>query len=249
MRLSTHKAITRAVAYAVGVRSGPLLDALLRGVEEPDRNPEEELQARVSRRGNVYFTTRRVRHHTIGNRGRTMKRLWKARKCWLKGKPIEAAFHLGYALHYIQDTCVSAGNHEADEAQMRSIPVPVQAIDAAAAAVKPSPSFLEQTLRRIAPSPPQLAVENASVASAFAAAAVFAPEEPPSALVEAVEAKRPKHRLLTLSAAVSALAGIALAFTSIAASIPALAAALILYAMDGNYRKLQTERKWFSQRR
>ncbi|MBO3799398.1 MAG: hypothetical protein JTT13_11095 [Candidatus Brockarchaeota archaeon] len=67
---------------------------------------------------------------------------------------------------------MSAGNHEADEAQMRSIPVPVQAMDAAAAAAKPSPSFLEQALSRIGPSPPQLAVENASVASALAGIAL-----------------------------------------------------------------------------
>lgn len=248
MRLSTHKAITRAVACAVGVRGGPLLEAMLRGVEEPDRNPEEEIQARVSRRGNVYLTARRVRHHTAGNRGRIMKRLWKARRCWLKGRPAEAAFHLGYALHYIQDACVSADSHGEDEARMQGMPVPLQAIDAAAAAAKPSPSFLEQALSRIGPSQPRIALENASVASALAAAAVLAPPDPPSALVEAAEAGKPRHRLLVTLALSSALAGFAAASASIAASMLAFAAALAFYAMDGEYRKLRKELKWFSRR-
>jgi len=60
VKLRTHKALTKAAAYSVGIRGGPLLEALLRGVEEPDANPEEELRMKVSRRGNVYFVKRRA---------------------------------------------------------------------------------------------------------------------------------------------------------------------------------------------
>lgn len=246
MRLATHRAITRAVACAVGVSGGPVQEALLRGVEEPDRNPEEELRAKVSRRGNIYFVARRVRHHTVGNRGRIMRRLWKARKCLLKRRPAEAAFHLGYALHYIQDMCVGAGSHEADEAHLRSIPVPVEAIGAAVRAAKASPGFLEQVLSELRPSPPRLAIENASVASALAVAAVFSPERPPQNLVEAAEAEKPRHRMLVLLTAASALAGLASAPTAPPASAAAFAAAALFHIMDREYGRLRKELKWFS---
>lgn len=144
---------------------------MLDGVEEPDRSPEAELQAKVSRRGNVYLVVNRVRHHGV-NRNRIMRRLWHARRLWLDGKQFEAAWQLGYALHYIQDACIGGLNHASDEAEIRRIPIPVHVIEANAR--PPFISSLERAVAGLRPANPLKALENASAVSAMATVAVFA---------------------------------------------------------------------------
>jgi hypothetical protein len=222
-----------------------LLDSLLKGVVGPDLYPEEELKLRANRRGRAYLVKRRVRHHTVLNRRRIMQHLWKARRSWLEGKGVEAAYRLGWAMHYIQDMCVGGADHEASEAELRTLPIPLKLIDKAAAEMKPSPVLLESVVKRIGPSRGDSAITTASAASAIAAAAVFGPLNPPEDLEREVAGKRGQHVLSTVTAVVSVLTGLAAIQLAPTVSLLFFAAAACCYALDGDYRRLRKELKWF----
>lgn len=245
MRISTHRAITRAVAYALSIRGGPMLEAMLRGVEGPDRDPEREVEVRVGRRGGIYLTTRRVRHHTTENRHRIMGILWRSRRMLLEGRPIEAAYLLGRALHYAQDMFVPPWDHAGTEAASKLAPIPAWEVEEAAREALCSPSYIEYVLAHARPVDGPAALSEAAKASARIAAAVLGPADPPEELLEAERAERRSHLAKMLAAAASA----ALIIPSLILLPPAapllLAAAAASYAMDGRYRSIKKELKWF----
>jgi hypothetical protein len=246
LRVGTHRAMTRAAAHAAGLRDGPVLDAMLSGVASPDMRPEEEVQARVSRSGRVYFVRRRVRHHTVRNKGRMMRAFWRARKLWLRGKSVEAAYWLGYGLHYLQDSYVTARNHLREENEAWSAPIPLSLISSAAKSSKPSPSFIKRVVASAAPmGSGRAALESASVATALIIPAVLADAAPPSTLVEEYREMRGMHVVKTaLSAAFAAAAALALpAFPPL--SLILAGAAIAAYVSDGKYRAVKGELNWF----
>jgi len=246
LRVGTHRAITRAAAYATGLRGGPVLEAMLSGVAFPDIHPEEEVQARVSRSGRVYFVRRRIRHHTARNKGRVMRAFLKARKLWLRGKGVEAAYWLGYGLHYLQDSYVNPRNHLRDENEAWGTPLPLNLIANAAKSSNPSPSFVKQVIATAAPmGSGRLALENASVATALIIPAVLADAAPPSTLVEECREMRGMHIVKTALSAAFATAAL-LALPAFPLLSPILAgAAIAAYVSDGKYREVRGELNWF----
>jgi len=111
VRAQTHRKIARAVARILGVGDGPLLEAPVSGSVAPDACPERELAVKVARGGKLRFYMRNVRHHATANRGRIMRLIWEARRSWLRGDAVKAAYELGWALHYVQDMCMSPIGH------------------------------------------------------------------------------------------------------------------------------------------
>ena len=242
MKVSTHRAIARAVAYAIGMNNGQMLDALLKGVSDPDVYPESELHLRASAGGNIRVVSRRVKHHSTANRNRIMKHLWAARKAYLAGRMVEAAYRLGWAMHYIQDMCVAAWNHSAHENELRRTPIPVDIIDRAAC-LTVLPSDIQRALQAIGTQ--QTAMRDASAVSAAAAAAVFSRAVPPRQLVEELNAAKGKHRLLSGAAAALVFAGLLSLTASPILALGLFAAAMVSYGMDGKYRGLKKELEWF----
>ena len=88
------------------------------------------------------------------------------------------------------------------------------------------------------------ALTNASVASACIAAAVLGPSEPPIGLVEE-ERLRGRHVKCVSAAALLALLGAAAIAAFPPASIAFFAGALASYCLDGKYRRVRRELKWF----
>lgn len=238
MRINTHRAIAKAAACAVGLRGGPVLEALLKGVADPDYYPEEEIHRIARRRGRVYLVKRRVRHHTRENFGRIMRYIWRARRLWLEGRFIEAAYALGWAMHYTHDMCIHPLAHNS-ESKMRGIEVPLNLVTAAAASAECSPSFLERILFELRPSTLlEDAVADAAAVSASMLAATFGPANPPENLIE--ELRRRKSRHVAFILAVAASAGPLLVVLPIA-SLVLFIAAVAFYAADGK-RKLLKKR-------
>jgi len=244
MRASTHRAITAAVARALGV-GGRALEAMLKGSVDPDIYPEEEVKARVGRGGRVYFVRRRVRHHTAHNKPRIMRLIWRSRKMLLKGRLSEAAYLLGYALHYVQDAYIPSWNHAGLESTLKTIPIPIPEIRGAIMEALCSPSYVEGELKRIRPMSGEAALIEAARTSASIAAAVLGPTDPPQRLLEEERAERGPHLLRMLLAAASA----ALTITSLLSPSPLtlilIASSITFYIMDGKYRKIKKELKWF----
>jgi len=244
MRASTHRAITAAVARALGV-GGRALEAMLKGSVDPDIYPEEEVKARVGRGGRVYFVRRRVRHHTAHNKPRIMRLIWRSRKMLLKGRLNEAAYLLGYALHYVQDAYIPSWNHAGLESTLKTIPIPIPEIRGAIMEALCSPSYVEGELKRIRPMSGEAALIEAARTSASIAAAVLGPTDPPQRLLEEERAERGKHLFRMLLAILSA----ALTIPSLLAPSPATLilpiSALIFYIADGKYRRIKKELKWF----
>ena len=245
MRAQTHRKIARAVACVLGIGDGPLLEALVSGSVAPDACPERELAVRVTRGGRVRLYSRNVRHHTTANRGRIMRFIWDARRSWLRGDAVKAAYNLGWALHYVQDMCVSPVGHWESEVEAAGAPVPLGLMRAAAARARPSPSYVESVLLALGPLKGASALTNASVASACIAAAVLGPSEPPIGLVEEEEGLRGRHVKCVSAAALLALLGAAAIAAFPPASIAFFAGALASYCLDGKYRRVRRELKWF----
>ncbi|MEM4143972.1 MAG: hypothetical protein QW445_07545 [Candidatus Bathyarchaeia archaeon] len=245
MKIATHKAFVYAAARVAGV-DDYLTEYILRGVVAPDVYPEEELTARLSRSGNIYFTRRRVRHHTIMNRARIMKLIWRARKLYLKGKREEAAYWLGFALHYVHDMCISKDAHATVEAAMRQTPIPTQTIRDAVERAPRSPSFLHEIIDNLGPAAVNTAMANAAVATGSIVAAVFTDKEAPAIIEAEYKQKRPAHFIRLLIGAAAALTGIMAALNMqpviAAASAITLAAA---YIADAGYRQTKTEINWY----
>lgn len=244
MRASTHRAITAAVGRILGL-SGEPLEAMIKGSVDPDIYPEEEVKARVGRGGKVYFVRRRVRHHTVENKKRIMRILWKSRRMLLKGRLTESAYLLGYALHYLQDSFIPSWNHIGSEAALKSIPIPFWEIRDAIGEAVCSSSYVEEILKQARPINGDAALTEAARVSASVAAAVLGPVDPPQDLINKERAERGQH-IVRLAVTASS---IALIIPSLLLSPPAafilLASAAASYILDGEYREIKKELKWF----
>lgn len=248
MKASTHKAITAAVARALGV-GGQALEAMLKGSVDPDVYPEEEVEARVGRRGKIYFVRRRIRHHTTQNRSKIMNVLWRSRRLFLKGRMIEAAYLLGYALHYAQDMFIPAWNHAGSELALKSTPIPIWEVKEAVREAACSPSYVERILMRVRPIDGAVALTEAARASAMIAAAVLGPTEPPKELLEAMRAEKRSH-IVKVAIASSSAALIVPSFMLFPLIAPLfLITAVVSYLLDWKYRRIKKELKWFKKPR
>lgn len=244
MKRSTHKAIARAAACAVHLKGGAF-EALLRGSVDPDLNPDEEPHFKLGRGGRFYVAKKNVKHHTVLNRERVIKLLWSARKCFLNGRRVEACFLLGRAIHYAQDMCVGAVNHDTTEAELEVMPIPTSYINEAVKMCRQSPAFIERILMKLEPATGEEAIVNASLASAYMVAATLCPPNPPPELLSQFEARKGLHRLLLLFEAISVAVAIAVAAVMPFASMALFVSATAAYAVDGPYRALNKELKWF----
>lgn len=221
------------------------MEAILKGSVDPDAYPEEKIEARVGRGGGVYFVRKRIRHHSQANKPHIMKILWKARRLLLKGKAAEASYWLGYALHYVQDAFIPPWNHAGAESAVGSNPVPMDEVYAAVREAECSPTYVENLLKQISPLEGEAAMREASRISAGIAAAVLGPLDPPHKLVEEEKAERGQHLLRTLIAAASAGLFLVSLLSPSPATLILLASAAASYMLDGKYRKIKKELKWF----
>lgn len=245
MKASTHRAITAAVARALGVR-GQALEAMLKGSIDPDIYPDEEIKAKVGRGGKVYLVKKRVRHHTVENRRRIMRILWKSRRMLLKGRLTESAYLLGYALHYTQDMFIPSWNHIGLESTLKAAPIPIWEIHEAIREADCSPSYIEDMLKNTRPISGDAALIEAARTSASIAAAVLGPIDPPQELLEEERAERRQHiirLLITISSSILIIPS--LLFTQPPATLILLTSAATSYILDGKYRRIRRELKWF----
>jgi len=249
MRWRTHKAIARAIAREAGLRGEPLR-CLLNGIVDPDKHPEKTVKVKVGRRGRVY--TRRVpmSHHNP-SMSAVMRHVWRARASFLAGDIPGAAYWTGWALHYIQDRCVGKGmfglKHESVERGAASVQVRREDVLLGFSRAESSPKFVKTVLYGLrATTDPVEAVREATLASSAVFAAVFGSRNPPKQVVVKYHVERITHAKITAGEGLSILCMLALlASGALPLLLIPILACIILYFMDGEYRTLREEARWF----
>lgn len=220
----------------------------------PDKYPEKV--PRVGRRGRVYYVP--VRHHGAPTR-LIMHHIWKSRKAWLDGIPRLAAKHLGYALHYIQDSCISKASrlwilsyesewaHELREAQAAESELPLDSIRAGIQDSRTSFQLVRNAVRSLRPlEDPIQILDQACYNTGLILKAVLGDRDPPRDLLVNFESRLNTHlrkHYLAGWIAFSLLAGIS-GFHPGGLILGALIGYLITKS-DREYHRLAAEAKWF----
>ena len=251
MRWSTHRAIARAAARMIGLGGGEL-SSLLRGVVDPDRNPERTVKVKVGRGSRVYTRAVPVSHHNPSI-GMIMRHVWRARRSLLAGDAESAAYWAGWAVHYVQDKCAGKGplglRHGPVEEGAAHVPIDEDLVRRGVRGAACSPNFVRRVIGAVKPSTsPVRAVEEAVLASSAILAAIFGPTRPPPRLMAEYREAAKRHGKILIGIAGSLMAALA----SAAVNLPPLilfsaAAAGGLYLADGRYRELRDEAGWFGE--
>ena len=249
MRWRTHKAIAKAIAREARLK-GEILRSLLNGIVDPDKYPEKVVRVKVGRRGRVYTRTVPMSHHNQSIDA-VMKHVWRARISFLAGDFLNAAYRLGWALHYIQDRCVGKGifglKHESVEDGAVNVQVKREDVLRGFSGAESSPRFVKAVLYGLrATTNPVDAVREATLASSAVFAAVFSSRKPPEGLIEEYQKEERRHVKIMAGEGLSALCMLVLfALGHLPLLLVPAAACMILYFMDGRYRMLRDEARWF----
>ncbi|QLH74769.1 MAG: hypothetical protein HPY73_04460 [Methanomassiliicoccales archaeon] len=241
MKWKSHAAITRAVCKELGVPEH-YEEMIVDGAVEPDRNP-----VLVGR-----STTKRLRvaHHGRSDRATTVL-LWKARAAYLDGDDEHACRHLGRALHYIQDRCVSRclswHRHCLLEERIMELAVPHGQVINGIRHSKSSPDFIRSCVKAIRPSSePFSALAQATFYSAAIISSVLDGPDPPPSIEEML---RRSSIIRTITLVTSAVSATILIFLALGSAGPLLLVLLIIPAVsmaisERRYRSLIELAEW-----
>ena len=249
MRWRTHKAIAKAIAWEAGLR-GEILRCLLNGIVDPDKYPEKTVKVKVGRKGRIYTRTVPMSHHNPSIDA-VMKHVWRARISFLAGDFLNAAYWIGWALHYIQDRCVGKGifglKHESVENGAANVQVEREDVLHGFSEAESSPRFVKAVLYGLrATTNPVDAVREATLASSAVFAAVFSSRTPPKELMRKYGEEKKKHAKIIAGEILSILCMLPLlALGHLPLLLVPAVACMILYLMDGEYRTLRDEARWF----
>ncbi len=245
MKWRSHLSIGKAIADSLQLQQGER-KAFLDGMVEPDRHGE---------RVNGPVHSYRVSHHRPAQRI-IMLHVWTARRSFLRNDTYLGFWHLGMALHYIQDKSTSKGflglSHERREERLAKLPVPFKAIEKGLNRYVSSPEFVKRSISRTRPKKNlQAIMVQASFRSAAVTAAVLDTGQLDRIQGDYSAARR-KHAMVYVPLVIGSLAvgsSLALAWNS---PFPALIIIpLVLFAMvlDRPYRRLNRLAKWNGLRR
>ena len=249
MRWRTHKAIAKAIAWEAGLR-GETIRSLLNGIVDPDKYPEKTVKVKVGRKGRIYTRTVPMSHHNPSIEA-VMKHVWRARLYFLAGDILNAAYRLGWALHYIQDRCVGKGllglKHEAVENDAANVQVKREDVLHGFSEAESSPRFVKAVLYSLrATTDPVDAVREATTASSAVFAAIFGSRTPPKELMRKYGEEKKKHAKIIAGEILSILCMLPLlAMGHLPLLLVPAVTCIILYFMDGRYRMLRDEARWF----
>jgi len=250
MKWKTHKTIARAIAEEIGL-SRDSLRSLLNGVIDPDKYPEKTIKIKVGRKGRVYTKTSPMSHHNP-NINRIMNHVWKARLAFLIGEISNAAYWTGWALHYIQDKCAGKGifglKHESVENDASNMPVERKYVLQGLMKAQSSPRFVRRILNAVSPTTdPADAVREATLASSVIFAAIFDSKKPPEGLLEKYKKAEKKHAKISVGEGLSIFSVIILIMLGhLQLLLLPVLAGLSLYLLDGEFRELREEARWFA---
>jgi hypothetical protein len=247
MKWKSHLAIARALARSMHL-SRDLERVLCEGSIEPDRNPE--LVSRAGRGAAVHST--RMPHHEA-EIDVIMGLVWRARRSHLAGDEEDAVWQLGKALHYVQDSCVSTGflglAHDSRESEISAWPAQEEALESGLRNARPSPQYVEECLRALAPKKdPGAAMYQACAYSAAIAAAVLSDQVANPAFVQHLYQARRRHSRIVLPAATGVgtmLVAAAWATGNPWLLVPALPVAYLVHRLDLNYFFIRKEARWY----
>ncbi len=139
----------------------------------------------------------RMESHHHPDKDKIVKLIWKARKHWLKGKEIDAGFHLGQALHYIHDGYVSKGfigmSHEANENAIHSMDLHETVIDSGIRDSRSDPFFIEKLVWQVTPQSPEKAIDSALYITSSLIKSVLNYQTIPAELAEDYKNARMRH--------------------------------------------------------
>ncbi len=246
MKWSSHVEISSSIARALEMPAD-LGELFVEASVDPDRNP---LHAARARRGEVRRP--RVRHHDPPP-AELMRLLWKARYAYLDGRPEDAVWRLGRALHYVQDAHVRTGpmfsNHDRAEADIARMPVDPEVVMFGLRSAVVSPHFVRSCLGKARPvADPRGSLDGATMLSASIAAATLGARAPSPTLLSKWRREGVRHRYLVLPLAFGvpvALAAVAFLGGEPHFSVLAIPFFLVPLAADSRYYFDRDEAGWF----
>jgi hypothetical protein len=247
MKWKNHLSIAKAISSSMGLPEN-LERILSEGSIEPDRHPERKQYVLLwSGR-----TLRRVPHHNP-DRLVIIGLVWKARRAHLEGDEENAMWHLGKALHYVQDACVDTGflgsRHTEMEDEIGRWRPSTQAIEEGRIGSRPSPSYILSCIETIRPKrQAEAAVYQACVFSAAIAQAVLSPNRPEPGFIQHMLRVGTRHRrtITPLSCAFGASFVLAAFFSSsVLVALPSLPAVYAVQRLDREFYFLKNESRWF----
>jgi len=191
---------------------------------------------------------KRLESHHHPDKDKIVKLIWKARKHWLKGKEKDAGFHLGRALHYIHDGCVSKGfigmSHGVNENIIHSLDLHENVFDSGIQNSRSDPFFIRKLVWQVTPQSPEKAIDNASYATASLIKAVLNYQAIPPELAEDYKNACIRHTKYLQTGIGICLAIILLAIFTNSMRLILFSPVLgfIVVKMDNGY--YQTKKKW-----
>ncbi|HIP57916.1 MAG TPA: hypothetical protein EYH00_01235 [Archaeoglobus profundus] len=239
MKWETHKAITRAVCYKLGIRSA---EKIVNASILPDRSPDF-----------IYVKKKKVKvvHHDRKALELAFEYLKKARKAYMK-KDEKYIEYLGRALHYIQDYCVDVRRrflifklksdlvHREREDNLANINVPKDAIIAALNEVC-TPSDIKNIIFSSKPKEdPREIMFIATYLTTIAIKSIFKPDRPYKLKENYIKALI-IHTLLVLSPFLLLLVEISFLTLTVAMIL-----SFVLHKLDFNYHKWKLNYEWFN---
>ena len=137
--------------------------------------------------------------------------------------------------------------HEAVEDGAANVQVRREDMQYALSTAESSPRFVKTVLYSLrATTDPVEAVREATLASSAVFAAIFGSKESPEGLMEEYQRERGKHIKIMVGEGLSALCVLVLlALGHLPLLLVPAVAFMILHLMDGRYRMLRDEARWF----
>jgi len=242
MKWQTHKSLGVTIADKLGL-TGRIRNAFLEGLIAPDFYPEVSTMLFLS--GSRIKIKKIIVPHHRPNPQKILAFVFQARKLWLEGSHKEAAYWLGWGLHFLQDAFISKKYHANIEKKLLYYEIPEDALLKAL-----NDSFSVRTVINLVKfaRPMENAEEilwAACYFSTFIARGVFMSAKPPKNLLERFYlAKRKFIKKLLFAGGLAVCGGVLLFLFPWLSSLPFLLAFLSA-PFSSKFFDLRREINWF----